>query len=228
MRVITDMYPKIERNQVYKRLGYQPGTEPSSSTQAKIDKYLERTTQIITPKVIYTGRSIKAVEGNRVHLDDHQPPLNSHKISQTLKKSKKIIFFITTLGKKIDNEIRKLMHRGRMSDAYILDTMGSAAAERLTQTFQEQFGKSMCPQGMRTTLRFSPGYCDWNIKEQEKIFSVLDSSSIGVHLTPKYMMVPRKSVSGIFGIEHGESASKKPFNPCDHCAMKHCSMRRKS
>jgi cobalamin-dependent methionine synthase I len=49
--------------------------------------------------------------------------------------------------------------------------------------------------------RLSPGYGDWPIADQEKIFAVLDpDKNIGVKLTDSHIMIPEKSTSGIMGI----------------------------
>lgn len=54
--------------------------------------------------------------------------------------------------------------------------------------------------------RFSPGYCDWGLEEQALIFKVLDASSIGVSLSPHFVMSPAKSVSAIAAV-----ADEVPF-----------------
>jgi cobalamin-dependent methionine synthase I len=78
----------------------------------------------------------------------------------------------------------------------------------------------------RTTLRFSPGYCDWKIHEQKKVFSVLENDLIDVDLNESYLMAPRKSVSGVFGIGNSELIDKDETNPCRSCGMHSCVARR--
>jgi len=73
--------------------------------------------------------------------------------------------------------------------------------------------------------RFSPGYCDWNVKQQEILFRILKDDTAGVSLTDECLMVPRKSVSGIIGIGDTENGVEE-YNPCCTCRKTECPGRR--
>ena len=118
------------------------------------------------------------------------------------------------------------MEQGKIVDAYVLDTMGSVAVEGVVDGFQRDYEINLVSDRKRTTLKFSPGYCDWDLREQKKIFSLLDSKSIGVSLKPKFKMEPSKTISGVFGIGDMDTLGEKPFNPCKACTMKNCIARR--
>ena len=73
--------------------------------------------------------------------------------------------------------------------------------------------------------RFSPGYCDWNVNQQEMIFKILNDDTAGVSLTDDCLMIPGKSVSGIIGI--GDAGSHvEDYNPCVTCIKEECPGRR--
>ena len=118
------------------------------------------------------------------------------------------------------------MKQKRLSDAYIDDAIGSAAVEATVEDFQNKVDKAVKEKNERTTLRFSPGYCDWKINEQKKVFSVLKNDLIDVALSESYLMAPRKTVSGVFGIGSSDLADKDETNPCRLCGMKTCVARR--
>jgi len=68
----------------------------------------------------------------------------------------------------------------------------------------------------------SPGSLkDWPINEQKKLFSILGDveSSLGVTLTPSFLMIPRKSLSGIY------FPSEIPFLSCQLCPRQSCPSR---
>ncbi|NIM11635.1 MAG: hypothetical protein GTO45_06040, partial [Candidatus Aminicenantes bacterium] len=76
----------------------------------------------------------------------------------------------------------------------------------------------------KTTLRYSPGYCDWPISEQCEIFKILPHETIGVELSEDSFMSPRKSVSGVIGI--CPANSKFSGNLCIDCPKVNCPYRR--
>jgi hypothetical protein len=76
---------------------------------------------------------------------------------------------------------------------------------------------------MKITNRYSPGYCDWNVGEQHKLFSFFPDNYCGIRLTPSALMDPVKSVSGIIGI--GENVKRNDYT-CRVCDMKDCIYRR--
>jgi hypothetical protein len=123
-------------------------------------------------------------------------------------------------------KIHDLMRKKRLTKAYIYDAIGSVAAEETAEMFQNMFDSRVKEKGKTTTLRFSPGYCDWPLEEQRKLFRVIDSSAIGVELRPSCLMRPRKSISGIFGVGSVVDIKKKKSNPCISCSHKTCSVRR--
>jgi cobalamin-dependent methionine synthase I len=78
--------------------------------------------------------------------------------------------------------------------------------------------------GMGTTNRYSPGYCDWDITEQKKLFGLLPAVFCGISLTESMLMKPIKSISGIIGI--GKEVSFKRYS-CNYCKDNHCLYRNK-
>jgi hypothetical protein len=63
---------------------------------------------------------------------------------------------------------------------------------------------------------------DWPITEQPKLFSIFGDTErlIGVRLTDRLLMVPRKSISGIF------FPSEEGFSSCQLCEREKCPSRR--
>ena len=85
-------------------------------------------------------------------------------------------------------------------DSWILDNLGTYALRTFGKHIQERIRNE---KGWKIS-RFNPGSTPtWSLEEQEKIFSIFSKEvvqeKIGVQLTDTYMMVPRKSVSGVMG-----------------------------
>jgi len=117
---------------------------------------------------------------------------NQHPI---FKNADKVALSICTIGPGLETESTKLMEKNEMMRGLVMDALGSEAAEEVA----EQVDKILCEKARKMHLwpsrRFSPGYKNWDIKEQKYIFQTLPAEKIGVRLTESFMMVPRKSVS---------------------------------
>jgi hypothetical protein len=224
MKIVDDTRSVISKERVFRLLG-QKDKEVSGRLSRKIDKHIASLEKKIRPKVLYTTRKIRKIEGGTLTLEGGIK-LKSAKISKTLGKCARITFFLATIGEQVDDVIKTSMRKKRLSDAYIYDAIGSAAVEATVEDFQNRMDSKVKEKDQSTTLRFSPGYCDWKINEQKKVFSVLKNDLIDVDLNESYLMAPRKSVSGVFGIGSSELVDKGETNPCRLCGMHTCVARR--
>jgi len=103
--------------------------------------------------------------------------------------------------------------------------------EGIQRLVQSQIGHSyrlIQPQalskGLGITPRISPGDGDWTLQEQRVVFALLPGDRIGVTLTEKCMMQPRKSLSFAIGIGEGFTIEKS-MGRCRHCGMINCPYR---
>jgi hypothetical protein len=178
------------------------------------------------PHLHYKKAKIEGISKGRIYVNGG-PTFRSQKLARSLGKSNEIIAFITTIGDRMDEEISRLMKEGLPSEGFILDTLGSVAAESVAKRFHQDVDRLARRGGKAVTLRFSPGYCDWPIKEQSKLFKLFPEGATGVHLTDACLMRPRKSISGVFGVYRIEDAvAERPYNPCFDCENARCTARR--
>jgi cobalamin-dependent methionine synthase I len=120
------------------------------------------------------------------------------------------------------------MAQDHYADAYVLDVLASLAAEDVVEQFHQRMAQRFAKEGQTVTLRFSPGYCDWPIQQQAVIFEQFQSSpNLHVKLNDAFLMTPRKSVSGIFGVcDHPSDSQFAGYNPCNDCSKTDCIARR--
>jgi len=227
MKIISEIQPEITVAKVSRLLGCEAAGEISRRLRRNIGHSIETARRLLRPSVVYTEKRIRNADSGSLILEE-DVAFRSGKLSKTLEKCDRAAIFIATVGKGIDSYIKKLVTRKKLADAYIFDAIGSVAAEDTVERFQRMFDHRSHPRKERTTLRFSPGYCDWRVEEQKKIFRVLDNSLIGVHLTPTCLMTPRKSVSGVFGIGREVEIDRHSINPCSLCGQRRCIARRGS
>ncbi|MGA1871349.1 MAG: vitamin B12 dependent-methionine synthase activation domain-containing protein [bacterium] len=226
MTVIRELKIKISPWKVYRLLGY----DTNQQVPKKIGVYVKRSINyfhsVMDPQALYVERGVKRMDNDTVVLREDITLRSTH-LTRAIKKCDKVILFLVTVGEKLEREISTLMKKKKMTEAYILDAIGSVAVEEAAASLQAMIDKDLETQHKRTSIRFSPGYCDWKLEEQKKIFQVLDNHLIDVNLSASCLMSPRKSVSGIFGIGDSMYVDRTITNPCKLCTLQDCKVRRK-
>ena len=189
--VLNELTIKMNAESVLKRLG--SGISRKKWAQA-VDRIFADYRSRIKPKGVY-HEMICRPNGTVVDIGKGLF-LRSEFLRKHLKADQEAAIFLVTIGSEIENIIKSESREGKNVTAYILDCLGSSAAESsaaaMQQVVQAELGLKMC--------RYSPGYNDWHIEQQKILFEFLGreaTNTLGVNLTPDYMMSPRKSVSGI-------------------------------
>jgi hypothetical protein len=221
-----EITPIIEKDALARLLGGDKFSKIPRSTRSKIKKLEPVFEKLVDPSLHHQNTEIDSVKKGTVHLEEGTK-FKSSKLSKTLKNCNEIICYIATLGGEVEDEIKRLMDEKHLSEAYILDAMASVAADNLVGTFHQRMRNEYIRQGKQVTLCFSPGYCDWPITDQKKLFSMFNGNELDIELTDSCFMQPRKSISGVFGITPPDSNPKEQsYNPCLECNRHSCSARR--
>lgn len=140
-----------------------------------------------------------------------------------IKRSESVAVFLCTAGEWIGRMSKESMQEGDMLKGYIYDIIGSEIADMAADLMQDRLKEALAHDRKNITNRYSPGYCEWNVSEQHKLFRLLPDNYCGIRLTTSALMDPIKSVSGIIGI--GEKVRYNPYT-CNLCDMKDCLYRR--
>jgi hypothetical protein len=150
----------------------------------------------IKPRFAFRVLSITGNDGEKVSFKGFS--LESRNVAKLLRRAVQAVIFTTSIGPGLEKEVSRLFKAGESTKAVILDAVGSEAVENITDSLQEQLA------GMngeyKATPRFSPGYGDWELKANKGILKLLDAQKIGVKVSSKHMLVPQKSVTGVWGL----------------------------
>ena len=223
---LTDILPNVRDQELARLLGSRKGRKFSPSLKKKVKNLKDKTSRLIKPRVHFKKHKIQEISPGVVHLETDLS-LKSPKLSRTMRGSQEIVCFVGTIGRGIEKEIKKLVNKKRLADAYVLDAIGSVLVENLVDQFQSRLDQHYQTQNKTTGLRFSPGYCDWPVTEQKKLFELLESEKARVELTESCLMQPRKSISGVFGLYSCETGQEwGDYNPCLECKKLDCTARR--
>lgn len=216
---------EIDKNQVYKYLGYDVGSEPPPRIESLIDEHLNLANEFIYPCTTYTILDVEFILGTRAFLEGYII-FDSKVVSQLLRKCQKVALFVATIGDELEYVACRLAEDGLLLQSAVLESIGSSAVEQSADFLHDRIRDTAELQGLvASKRRFSPGYCDWDVDQQAVLFDALDASSIGVELTDTHLMLPRKSISGVIGIGYSDQGIED-YSPCPSCEITDCQSRR--
>lgn len=108
--------------------------------------------------------------------------------------------FVLTLGPRLEAETAALAERRELLEAFLLDTAGWAAIEHAVRALRLDLAGRARADGWRVTHRLAPGYQDWPLAEQRGLVGLFGGAGGLVRLSEHGVLVPFKSVSGLFGL----------------------------
>jgi len=209
----------IEESNIARALGYGDGIRPEHISTL-INQYISESKYYAKIKTGYCFYPIDFIDAKIHQIGIAEEVFSTNRtITRELNKSAHAAIYVITLGTNFDNWSSELFKSDEPLAGYIVDTIGSELVELSAHWLELQIESSIEIEGLKCTHAHSPGYCDWLVDEQHKLFSLLPDNPCGITLSPTALMVPIKSLSGIIGIG---SDVKKGSHPCSICAMRNC------
>lgn len=196
---LANIKVKVSLREALHVFQYSEGKTPSRSVLKEIRQILMRQKEFLEPRAVLLLMDDVCVarEGNVQINGAH---FKSKKLSHLMKSASSAILFVATAGENVSRLSQDAMKKKDYFSGMIYDAIGSLAAEKCAQSLQNMADKYAEHACVRASMRFSPGYGDWNLSEQKKLFQMLKPEKIGVRLTERFMMTPEKSVSALIGI----------------------------
>lgn len=158
------------------------------------------------------------------HIVKSSPPIEivGRSIVKHLDGCERVVCLAVTVGSEIEREVTAKFARGEYLASVLLDAAATAAVEQAADVMEKNFAAMFARDGFKMRWRFSPGYGDWNLTEQPKIFAISGAERIGLRLTEAMMLEPRKSVTAIIGLEKisaDKISASKNFPAVQKCAV---------
>ncbi len=220
----TPISDKTLETELYLYLEYVTSASAPSAVRKSIHRAIIDFTGYTKPDSTCRTTEIDSISDDYINtvetLSIHSQRLAAM-ASQTSRPSY-ITAYAITLGPGIDDIIAE-RQKDSMLDAYITDAAGSVVVEHYIRKLHEYLADEYKKKGFLITERYSPGYCDWDIREgQKELFEFLNPEEIGIHILPSSAMMPQKSVTSIV-----IGAEKVPHKtPCPFCNYTECSHRK--
>ena len=202
----------LDLEEIKRRLHIQK-TGEWSQVQTLVDEAQSLISARAAYKVCYIESKLK----DAVMIDGIR--LKSRVLRKNLNNVERVFPFVVTIGNRLEEKVRAC---NDLLKKYYLDTIGNEALAIARKYLKDQLRSRYALDGMSY---MSPGSLkDWAIEEQRPLFSILGDveASIGVKLNQSLVMIPNKSLSGIY------FPTEIPFYSCQLCPRKDCPARKAS
>jgi hypothetical protein len=206
---------------ILRSLGYPREATPPARVVRSTEKILAEARPWLQPRGTY---SLYAVTRQTAHSLEIGGATIAGNIGEFLHGADRIAVFMVTAGSEITRRAEACSRAGDAFAGLALDAIGSWAAEAAAEALMEQLNSQLRP-GESFTMRYSPGYCGMNLRQQRTLFKLAPAKSVGISLLPSLLMQPLKSISGIVGLGPREIVGIH-LSPCERCPQVGCHMRR--
>lgn len=136
-------------------------------------------------------------------------------VARYFKNMTNVAIFVCSAGKEVSDRAEQLSRQGDLVEGYLVDVLGSVIVEKAMDKVQGDLYGVMKKKAWQISNRYSPGYCDWSVKEQEKLFSFFPENFCHVRLSDSCLMTPVKSVSGMIAIGEEVRFHKHVCHSCN-------------
>ena len=177
---------------------------------------IERARSLLAPTVAYEIVDLQEVRHDRLVLSPGVS-LKGPRLVSVVGGAEQVAVAVCTIGPDLERAVSALFASGRPAEATVLDGVGSAAVEELSQRACREIGSIASKRHLTTSIPLSPGDPDFSIEEQHTLLSLSHAETMGVTLNDSFLMQPLKSLSMVVGIGRDLTSGG---SPCEVCTLK--------
>jgi len=187
-----------------------------STESAEFEELLKHAQEIVNPKALYAISYIE--EKGQRSVQFANTIFTSAVLRVNLEQVERVFPYIATCGHELDT----IDTDHDMLKQYWLDEIKAKALIAAVHALYEHIDENHKPGRLSTMNPGSSAADVWPIEQQRQLFSLFGDVevSIGVRLTDSYLMIPNKTVSGIF------FPTETTFESCQLCPRDVCKSRR--
>jgi hypothetical protein len=224
VQVLADLPLAIDPDEVLRFQGYKRGVDvPSADVRALFDEALATGTRLMTPRAVVKWLPVARRGPDTLEAADVE--LTIPAIGARWGVVEQVAVAVCTIGDALERRVAELWEVRELPLASMLDSVGSGAVESLAEYVNDVLCQQGLAAGLKVTNRISPGYGDWDVAEQERLFRLCAGTAAGITLNAACVMTPGKSISLLAGA--GAAArTDHYFSQCARCWMRDCSYRR--
>ncbi len=188
---------------------------PEGEEEKRLLSLIEAAHSVMAAKAIYKVSYIDSKADDSVIIEG--VPFRSKVLRKHFDKVERVFPYVVTIGAGLEDMEKA---SGDPLEKYYLDLIGNAAVVNAREHLKKRLSTRYALQGLSY---MGPGQLkDWPLEEQRPLFSLLGDvkSAVGVTLSDSLLMIPRKSLSGIY------FPTEIPFMACQLCPKESCPSRK--
>lgn len=173
---------------------------PEQNLAQYIKKAIDTAYTLISGKGIYRTFAVEKVLEDKVLIAQSHTLFSGKNMSKLLKQCPFVTLMASTIGPSLEEKVEALK-ADNPSDAYFLEVVGGWMADYMAEQVDRRIEAEVVKSGYARTMRYSPGYGDWDLTCQAEMIRLVQAQRIGIRLTESFIMIPRKSVTAAIGWE---------------------------
>ncbi len=209
MEILNPIAVKVDLGAIKKSAHVPEGEEH------RLQSLISAAHSVMTAKAVYKVSYIDAKAEDSVIIGGVL--FKSKVLRKHLDKVERVFPYVVTIGKGVE-DLEKAS--GDALEKYYLDLIGNAAVVKARDHLKSRLANRY---GLGGLSYLGPGQLkDWPLEEQKPLFSLLGDveRAVGVTLSDSLLMIPRKSLSGIY------FPTEIPFMACQLCPRESCQSRK--
>jgi hypothetical protein len=210
MPVLNDIKIKLDFGAVRRRLHLKRDEDLKA-----IRNLADSVQPLIEPRVLFKICYIEEKLAEAVIVDGLR--FSSQVLRKNLDQIERVFPFVITIGNRFGENLESC---NDLLEKFYLDTIGNVALNQVRKALNDHIKEKYA---LTKTAFMAPGSLpNWPIEQQKPLFELLGDveESIGVKLTESLLMLPAKSVSGIY------FPTETSFFSCQLCPREKCESRK--
>jgi hypothetical protein len=206
MEILNDIPVRLPLGEIRRQLHLDKGKR-----WEEVQTLIEAAKPLIAPKAAYKVSYINQKLEHAVDIDGVR--FTSRVLRKNLEEVERVFPYVITIGDKLKE---KGSESKDLIKEYYFDVLGNIALSATRKFLEKQLQSRYGLDGMSS---MSPGsLTDWPIEEQKPLFSLFgeEETPIGVKLSKHLLMLPAKSISGIY------FPTEVSFFSCQLCQRDNC------
>ena len=223
-QVLVDLPLAIDPDEVLRFQGYKKGVDvPTADVRALFGEALHAGGSLMAPRAVVRWLPVDRHGPDFLEVDG--VVLTIPAIGTRWGAVEYVAVAVCTIGEALERRVADLWDSRELPLASMLDSVGSGAVESLAEYVNDVLCQQGLAAGLKVTNRISPGYGEWDVDEQARIFCLCPGTPVGVTLNAACVMTPGKSISLLAGAGT-DARVDHYFSQCARCWMRDCAYRR--
>lgn len=196
---------EVPHERIYRRLGYRRGiTDIRAGQEAEVEKYISAALPMIRLRGAGRRLPVRVKNASQVIMAGRAEDevFNSRRLSRFLEECNEAVLMGATAGSEVMAAIAEDAGGDRLTRGVVFDATASEMVDASLDWIMSYFARELRRENKALTEgRYSAGYGDFLLENQQTMFQLLELERIGVQITESFVLIPEKSVTAIAGVK---------------------------